>query len=349
MLLQRVSRSISLSAHRSVRCLSQSADRGGVAKIEAALGAPGEIAKGRSTAEQAALIQALSQEFRGVPPPPAGSVEWPASLVRRWHEDGGALRLAALAAEAPETRRRFVDDVGLTLPVNVVEPAGSPTIMGAVEAGNTAFLDAVAAHILLDDGFVTLRLGLDTTTLDAVAAEAEEAWPLMRPGEIKGVSPDAESFLVGGASPSGMARGDRYLLFGELDGGRASFPALARAHAALSVVADALAPRLPVLEIGGSSDTFIARFPGDGLGYNAHYDGADGGLCRLTAILYTTRNWTPECGGQLLMLDRRERGWWSVEPNADTLIIFRSEYILHKVLPCFTPRVALTAFLSKVL
>lgn len=339
---------MSLSAHRGFRCLSQSADRGGAAKIEAALGASGERAKGRSTAEHAALIQALSQEFRGVSPPPAGSVEWPASLVRRWHEDGGALRLAALAAEPPETRRRFVDAVGSTLPVVVVEPAASPTIIGAVEAGNTAFLDAVAAHILLDDGFVTCRLGLDTTTLDAVAAEAEEAWPLMRPGEIKGVN-GKESFLVGGASPSGMARGDRYLLFGELDGGRASFPALARAHAALNVVADALAPRLPVLEIGGSSDTFIARFPGDGLGYNAHYDGADGGPCRLTAILYTTRDWTPECGGQLLLLDRRERAWWAVEPNADTLIIFRSEQILHKVLPCFTPRVALTAFLSKVL
>lgn len=300
-------------------------------------------------AEHAALIQQLSQEFSGVSPPPVGSLEWPSSLVRRWHQDGGALRLAALAAEPPETRRRFVDDVGSTLPVMVVEPAVSPTVIGAVEAGNKAWLDAVAAHILLDDGFVTLRLGLDNTTLDAVAAEAEQAWPRMRPGEIKGITPDAESFLVGGASPSGVARGDRYLLYGELDGGGASFPALARAHAALNVVADALAPRLPVLEIGGSSDTFIARYPGDGLGYNAHYDGADGGPCRLTAILYTNQNWTPECGGQLLMLDRRERAWWSVEPHADTLLIFRSEQILHKVLPCFTPRVALTQFLSKVL
>ena len=329
-------------------CGSAPAGRGAAAKIDAALGSTAERAKGRSASEQAALIKSLSHEFSGVPPPPAGSEEWPVSLVRRWHQDGGALRLAALAAEPPETQRRLVDDVGSTLRQIVVEPHQSPTIMEALDAGNSSFLDAVAGNIRRDH-FVTCRLGLDAATLDAAASEGEDAQPLMRPGEIRGVSPDAEAFLVGGASPSGAARGDSYLYYGEL-GTRAStaFPALTKAHTALSAVTDALAPRLPELEIGASSDTFIARFPGDGLGYGAHYDNGVEGLGRLTAILYTTRNWTPEHGGELLLLDPQERAWWAVEPEADTLILFKSEKFLHKVKPVYKPRVALTAFLSKL-
>ena len=317
----------------------------GGARIEAALGAPA-LHSVRSGKSQSILLESLSTEFPGVVWPPVGSEDWPGSLTRQWFKDGGALRLAALAAQPPAIRRRFVDAVGCTLPVVVVEPQSTPTLMGAVESANTSFLDGVAAAIARDD-FVTIKLGLDAKTLTEVTAEAKAVWPLMRPGEIKGSTLADESFLVGGSSPSGATRGDHFLLFGELDSATGAFPALARAHAALGVAADAIAPRLPTLEVGASSDTFIARFPGDGLGYGAHYDGGDGGLCRLTAILYTSQDWEPDCGGELRLLDRRERAWWSVEPIEDTLIIFKSEIMLHKVMPCYAPRVALTAFLSK--
>ena len=79
-------------------------------------------------------------------------------------------------------------------------------------------------------------------------------------------------------------------------------------------------------------------------GYNSHYDGDD--LCRLTAILYTAAAWQPEDGGCVHLLDEERRCWWEVQPVADTLVVFRSDKVLHKVMPCHTRRFALTVFMN---
>ena len=115
----------------------------------------------------------------------------------------------------------------------------------------------------------------------------------------------------------------------------------------------ALAPELKVTpkleyELVGASHAMVARFPGDGALYGPHYDG-DGMLTRLTMIVYTSDGWSEPHGGQLCMLDERDRGrrcWRSVPPRAGTLVVFRSESVLHQVLPTYKPRVALTVFFT---
>ena len=48
------------------------------------------------------------------------------------------------------------------------------------------------------------------------------------------------------------------------------------------------------------------------------------------------------------MLDEANRVWWEVSPQADHVVIFRSDRVLHKVMPCYeSARLALTAFLSE--
>ena len=66
-------------------------------------------------------------------------------------------------------------------------------------------------------------------------------------------------------------------------------------------------------------------------------------------LLYTSRSWDPEHGGALRMLDERRGCWWEVPPLADALVIFRSDRVLHKVMPCHgdVPRYAVTVFLSE--
>ena len=46
------------------------------------------------------------------------------------------------------------------------------------------------------------------------------------------------------------------------------------------------------------------------------------------------------------MLDEANKCWVSMAPKADSLLLFRSDRILHKVLPSFHSRVALTVFMS---
>ena len=54
-------------------------------------------------------------------------------------------------------------------------------------------------------------------------------------------------------------------------------------------------------------------------------------VATLTAILYTCRAWRSADGGRLEMLDERSRCWWALPPVADTLVLFRSDRVLHRV------------------
>ena len=66
---------------------------------------------------------------------------------------------------------------------------------------------------------------------------------------------------------------------------------------------------------------------------------------------YTSAGWRPEDGGELCALDESrthgcERCWRSVPPREGTILLFRSEQVLHQVMPSFVPRLAVTAFFS---
>lgn len=290
----------------------------------------------RASAAHAALLRSLSAAFPASAPPPEDAAAWPETLVRRWFEDGGALRVAALDAEPPTAvTRALIDRVGGAFRKRDLAPidiAGG--LLGAARAGDGASLRAVAAA-LESDGFARATLGLGSEAAARAADEAHAAWPRMVAGEI---ADQTTGERVAGVSPSGAARGDRYVLSRRLPDARA----IRRADDALGTVFDALAPLLEG-GVGKRSDAFVARFPGDGLGYGSHLDGDDDSL--YTMILYTSEGWTPAHGGALEVLDEARETWWTVPPMADAVALFRSD-VLHRVAPCRAPRVALTTFLS---
>ena len=63
-------------------------------------------------------------------------------------------------------------------------------------------------------------------------------------------------------------------------------------------------------------------------------------------ILYTSADWEPAHGGELGVFDERLRCWHMLPPREDTLLIFRSERVLHQVCPSYRSRLALTAFFT---
>jgi hypothetical protein len=178
--------------------------------------------------------------------------------------------------------------------------------------------------------------------MEGIADEMDRAWPHMRPGAIQA----ADGTRIEGRSPSGALRGDRYILSRTIENGVGSWPAIIAADDMLGDVTSAVAAQLKrarMLELEKRSDTFVASFPGDGKGYAAHLDGDH--KCKLTAILYICK-WTEADGGCLHLLDEAAKCWWSVAPQENTLVLFRSDLMLHKVLPCFGKRHALTVFCS---
>ena len=83
------------------------------------------------------------------------------------------------------------------------------------------------------------------------------------------------------------------------------------------------------------SNTALACFPGnDGEpGYGAHFDGNPDDGCYITMILYTSPEWAENNGGRLELFDERDQVWWALPPRADTLLLFRSDRVMHRVEP----------------
>ena len=319
----------------------------------------------RSQAEHAALCQSLQCDDLRNMQIPSDALSWPKSLLQRYCEAGGRLTLQALSEQPPDSLpAEIIDRVGEGLPVRALPilDVGSGGLLGSLEGSESTGIRALA-HTLISDGHVACRLGLGADMLSGLRTEGERAWSFMRPGEIRA----RDGTVVAGRAPSGALRGDRHLLFRELSTQASSssradacslheedWPAFAMADAAMGSMAAALAGTLRDMgapeglgRIAKRSDSFIARFPGDGLGYGAHFDGDE--LCQVTLLLYTSEGWDPAHGGALHMLDEAAECWFEVPPVADTLVAFRSDRVLHRVQPCCgqRPRVALTQFLSQ--
>ncbi|MCB9743696.1 MAG: 2OG-Fe(II) oxygenase [Alphaproteobacteria bacterium] len=89
----------------------------------------------------------------------------------------------------------------------------------------------------------------------------------------------------------------------------------------------------------------VACYPGDGARYLGHRDAFLGDHNRkLTAIWYANPLWRPEHGGLLRVWPPGEDGHQDIEPRLDRLLVFRSDVLLHEVLPTFAPRYAVTAW-----
>ena len=226
------------------------------------------------------------------------------------------------------------------------------------EIEGAAILAAIASR-LATAGWVALKLGASAETLRRAVKEAKKAYPRMAPGKVV----DAKTGRVStGVDPCGVPRGDRFTHLRDatrLPGGEAESPSLHALDFYMERVAMAVGEaveresRLP-FTITGRSDTMVAIFPGEGAEYGAHLDsnlhgGFNSGIDprKLTMLLYANEGWQEASdGGQLCMHDASDDCWRTVAPNADTLVLFRSDKVLHRVAPSFRWRTALTIFLT---
>lgn len=87
----------------------------------------------------------------------------------------------------------------------------------------------------------------------------------------------------------------------------------------------------------------VAHYPGDGTGYVKHKDAFVGDASRrMTALVYLNPDWEPGHGGQLRIHVGGET--LDVEPRLDHAVVFRSDTVMHEVLPAYAPRWAATAW-----
>ena len=229
-------------------------------------------------------------------------------------------------------------------------------LLPEIDQGRTKLLDEVVLCIATV-GWCAVRLGANAATLAGAALESTRAFPLMRPGKV--VDP-ATGAVRSGVDPCGVPRGDRFSQVHDetvLRGGASRWPALYELDSAIERVGVALAqtakkyPSLLPFELTGSSDGMIACFPGNGAEYGPHLDsnlhrGHNSGLDprKLTCICYLNAGWREADGGALCIHDPEGSCWHTVLPSADTLVLFRSDLVLHRVAAAHKWRHALTVF-----
>lgn len=91
-------------------------------------------------------------------------------------------------------------------------------------------------------------------------------------------------------------------------------------------------------------DVQLARYPGDGAGYERHLDSTGGKQRRrLTAILYLNPDWVPSDGGQLQIF-LEDGSTRTIAPKGGRLVVFLSDVLEHAVLPSHATRYAATAW-----
>ena len=234
-----------------------------------------------------------------------------------------------------------LDDIGLDLPVKELARTdiGDGGVVGALERKDTDAWAKIAKK-LARDWWVRLDWGAPPEGgWSSVVEEGEKAWPHMRPGKIF----KADGSVAEGISPSGAARGDRFVGMDDekLNGDdSSSFDRVRGLAARLKELGDALSgalaaePRLQ-LTITNHTHALFACFPGNGAKYNVHYDGGAGDPRKLTAILYVNEGWQAEWDGRLMMYDAggfsmngpTEKCWRSITPLAGRLVLFRSDLV----------------------
>jgi len=88
----------------------------------------------------------------------------------------------------------------------------------------------------------------------------------------------------------------------------------------------------------------VARYPGDGSGYDRHLDAFAGDATRrVTAITYLNETWRPSDGGALRLYPE-DGSTIDIEPVAGRLVVFLSKELEHGVRPAFAPRFAVTSW-----
>ena len=295
--------------------------------------------------EYETLIAQLQREF-GVTmrPPLDAATVWPDALLRRWYAEGGKLTVDAAIEQRilDGGSESYLQWIGAGLPVRTaLEPtvrvAGG--LLGATIRGERSVFDDICSQ-LEHRGFVLTTLGCPRSVWPVACAEGAQLWPRMEAGRVHG----SRGALTPGLDPSGNARGDRFI-----ESSRACaaghFPALKALDDALALVGIGLNRSLGGV-IDARSDPYLACFPGGGARYGAHFDGGGHNPhCRLTTVLYTNPDWDVSLdGGELMLLDEVSGCWHAVSPEADRVVIFRADAVLHRVEPTHARRHALSAW-----
>ena len=294
------------------------------------------------------LVSSLQQQCHTLARPPAEAVTWPKALLRRWYKDGGQLSLAAIESMGNDDfSPKLMRYIGIGQPVHLLEPTVHPSggLLGAAARGDKTVFARLADQLRLR-GFALADLGASEEFWPQIGEEGRSLWPLMKPGILQ----SAEGIETRGRDPSGSRRGDRFVAC-SVAAHKGTYPALATLDEALACVGTALNDAA----MGGllflRSDPFFACFPGGGAAYGAHFDGGsvdhDGKASTLlTTIVYPNEGWTAADGGALHLYDDSitPACWREVRPHAGHIVLFHAPRMLHKVMPCYRQRFALTSW-----
>ncbi|MDB4124983.1 2OG-Fe(II) oxygenase [Schleiferiaceae bacterium] len=88
----------------------------------------------------------------------------------------------------------------------------------------------------------------------------------------------------------------------------------------------------------------LAKYP-KGAFYKPHFDQFNTRENRMiSVVIYLNENWKPEHGGALKLHKPQER---LIEPVMNRMVMFRSDTVLHEVLPAHETRRSLTGWLLK--
>ena len=94
------------------------------------------------------------------------------------------------------------------------------------------------------------------------------------------------------------------------------------------------------------SKIMVSCYNGGGTAYKRHIDSSTEGNLKLTFIFYFNESCTEKDGGCLRI--HKDSGHVDIPPEFGTLVIFRSDKLVHEVLPTYSQRFALTIWYMEV-
>ena len=109
---------------------------------------------------------------------------------------------------------------------------------------------------------------------------------------------------------------------------------------------NSLLPRLQLIETPAKHTLKLQCNTGKGACFPVHYDNPGApDKRRVSALLYLNPDWEPSDGGQLWVCPFLGKSA-TIEPRMDRLVLFFSETMLHRVMPCYAERYCCTFWLD---
>ena len=94
------------------------------------------------------------------------------------------------------------------------------------------------------------------------------------------------------------------------------------------------------------SKIMVSCYDGNGKAYKRHIDSVQEGSLKLTLIYYLNKDYEERYGGCLRI--HKDSGTLDISPELGKLVIFRSDKLVHEVLPVYNQRFAFTTWYMEV-